>query len=128
MTYSYDRRTAAELSVTAIARGALVLAQKLEKTYGFQTEVSVFKSGQGNTRHGSYVEMSITGAYQNATTNTPTPIFVTIKFIAGGYEGSKGDVGGYLGWREMAVEGVKKILGQLERQGWTLDSNVRMGV
>ena len=110
-----------EIAIGALERGVRTLAKKLEKL-GLKTEITVFKTGPGGTAHygSSYVELEVTGTCQGAD-GEPEEAYATVKFLAGGY----GDlhtpgrnIGGMEGWRPMSAEGLKRILAQLESDGW----------
>ncbi len=122
MTYSYDRREAAayqEISIGALERGVRTLAKNLEQKFGLKTEIDVFRSGHGSEGSGSYVELEVEATWTDAE-GEQKEASSYVKFMAGGYgsltEGRQ--IGGSEGWRPMAAVGLKRILSELERQGW----------
>ncbi len=126
-TYDYDRRGSAEttamgqeIAIGALERGVRTFAKNLEKL-GLKTDVSVHKSGRGGYQEiaRSYVELEVTGTYKDAE-GEDQEAWATVEWVAGGYGAlnDKRQIGGTDGWRAMAAEGLKRLLHDLERQGW----------
>ena len=104
------------IAIGALERGVRTLARQLEKQ-GLQTEVHVHRSS--SRMYGpSYVELMATGLVDLGEGEQDEK-WSQVKFLAGGYGDleSRGEIGG-AEWRKMSSEGKKRLLSELERQGW----------